>query len=502
MALTLPTYDEIVQSLADALVRGLQARVNGQPVLPNVSAGTANRALIEAVALIADALYGKLELTDQGLRLRTATGEDLDDLVALLGVVRTAGTAATVPVKMARQTVTGSDVIIPTGIRVLARDSTGAPSIVFLTIQDPARPAGQAGIIAGGSAAGWVFAQAQLTGAASNVAAGQIAQLGDPIAGVDTVANPAVGTPPAPTVTPTGGASTTYQYRIVANGVTGQTVPSDIGQTTVGPTVLDGTHYNDLAWPAVVDAVSYALLRNIGTVLAPVWAYLTTVSGLTYRDTGGATPDTTYAVPTANTTNAATGGTDDEGDTALRKRAPDALAVAARATDDAIKGAVAAVSGVARVFTVDAVVGGTPPPGTFQLRYTTTSGGALSTSGQAALAAIVGQVKALGVVPDLARLVPVPVAVAYTVTKAAGVTDGSSLVPAINAAIITYLAGLDLGAPVRFSQVVAAILSVSGTGAVTALTLTPQGGSPYSFADVPGVAGTLYQAGAITATVM
>jgi len=498
---TYPSYDSIVASLTDALVRGVSVTVNGAPVLVNVSQGTVNLTLIQLIALVADALYGKLQLTDQGLRLRTATGSDLEDLIALLGVVRAVGLLASVPVKMSRRTVTGSAVIIPVGIRVLARDSTGALSIVFLTLQSPLMPLGQAGTIAGGSADGWVFATAVVAGSAGNIAAGQIIQLGDPIVGVDTASNPGVGTPGAPSVTPTLGASTTYQYQVVANGVTGQTLPSALGQTTTGPGVLDGAHYNDLAWTAVSDAASYVILRNIGIPSVPTWAYLATTSALTYRDNGAALPDATYAVPASNTTNAGSGGADAEGDIPLRQRAPQALAVAARATRDAVVGAVAAISGVARVFAIDAVVGGTPPPGSFQLRYTTTSGAALSVGGQAFLLTEVARVKGLGIAPDIARLIPVPVAIAYAVSKAPGVADGSTLVPPINAAITAYMNTLSLTAPVRFSQVVAAILSVPGAAAVTALTMTPQAGGTYTFADVPYYIGTLYGVGALTATV-
>lgn len=501
MTATYPSYDQIVASLTDALVRGVSVSVNGTPVLVNVSQGTVNLTLIQLIALIADALYGKLQLTDQGLRLRTATGSDLDDLVALLGVLRAVGLLASVPVKMSRRTVTGNAVIIPVAIRVLARDSTGTPSIVFLTMQSPLLPLGQAGTIAGGSADGWVFVQAVVAGSAGNIAAGQIIQLGDPIVGVDTASNPGVGTPGAPSVTPTLGASTTYQYQVVANGVTGQTLPSALGQTAVGAGVLDSTHYNDLAWTAVPDAASYDILRNIGIVSVPTWAYLATTAGLTYRDNGTALPTATYAVPASNTTNAGSGGADAEGDIPLRQRAPQALAVAARATLAAVQAAVQAISGVARVFIVDAVAGGTPAPGSFQLRYTTTSGTPLSAGGQAFLQNTVATVKGAGITPDIARLIPVPVAVAYAVNKAPGVADGSTLVPPINAAITAYMNTLALSAPVRFSQVVAAILSVPGAAAVTALTMTPQAGSTYSFADVPYTVGTLYGVGALTATI-
>ena len=88
--------------------------------------------------------------------------------------------------------------------------------------------------------------------------------------------------------------TTAYTYYIVARNANGATVPSPAGTTATGNAVLSATNYNALSWAAVLNAVSYDVLK--GTT-ATLLANVTTTS---LNDTGQATG--AYTPNTANTT--------------------------------------------------------------------------------------------------------------------------------------------------------------------------------------------------------
>ena len=73
-----------------------------------------------------------------------------------------------------------------------------------------------------------------------------------------------IPTPATPTVTPTGGASGSYSYIVVATGVPGGFAPSAAGSTAAGPTTLSATAYNTINWTAVANATGYIIYRSAG----------------------------------------------------------------------------------------------------------------------------------------------------------------------------------------------------------------------------------------------
>lgn len=510
MAVTIPAFADLRAVAVAALQSSLQATVAGQRVPPDTDAGSVLGALCDGLALLLLAFYRQLAATQSALTLATAAGSDLEALVALLGVVRAPGAQALVPVKFSGGP-SGSDIPIPVGRRVLAYDAGGTPTLTFVTVQDatPGVPVGQAGIILAGQTAGWAWVQAALVGVAGNLAAGQIAQVGDPIPGVLAASNPQVAVPTAPTVTNVGTTgSTTYQYALVAHGLTGSTPLSPLGQTTTGNATLTGGNYNALTWTPPADAASIDVLKNTSSPGSPVWELLTTLAGTatSYHDTGAATP-TAYALSTLNTTNTGTGGTDAETDTALRARAPQALAVAAKSTVAAVTAAVAGISGVTRVFLVDAVVGGGgPDPGTFEVLVVGSSN-PLPSPTQTAISTVIAATEAAGIVGSWSQLTPTPTDIAYTVHFPAGTAVPSTLVPAINAALITAMEALPLSGGVSLlllGGVIGALVTPLG-GTITSLVLTvgmTSYGTGEADQDVPGVDGTLYGPGIITATVV
>jgi hypothetical protein len=71
-------------------------------------------------------------------------------------------------------------------------------------------------------------------------------------------------TSPTPVVTPTGGAATTQSYTVVSFNANGDTSASATGTTAVGPTTLDGTHFNTITWALATGATGYRVIRTVG----------------------------------------------------------------------------------------------------------------------------------------------------------------------------------------------------------------------------------------------
>lgn len=71
-------------------------------------------------------------------------------------------------------------------------------------------------------------------------------------------------TSPTPVVTPTGGAAATQSYQVVSVNLNGDTTVSTTGTTAVGPTTLDGTHFNTISWTLATGATGYRVLRTVG----------------------------------------------------------------------------------------------------------------------------------------------------------------------------------------------------------------------------------------------
>lgn len=98
--------------------------------------------------------------------------------------------------------------------------------------------------------------------------------------------------PAAPTVTPTGGATTNYTYYVVAVNAHGDSLPGATTSITTGPTTLDATHFNTVGWAAVPGASSYKIIRSVG---GPSQGLITTVTAnnpntgtYSYQDQGAA----------------------------------------------------------------------------------------------------------------------------------------------------------------------------------------------------------------------
>lgn len=119
-----------------------------------------------------------------------------------------------------------------------------------------------------------------------------------------TVEYAALGTPSAPSAAETGltGTNYTYYYRISGNNDVGESTAS-VADTQQVSTLRDSwtaaTQYVTLTWSALAGALSYNVY---GGTVAGEEQYITTVTGLTYRDDGTLPLNTFKRAPVGNST--------------------------------------------------------------------------------------------------------------------------------------------------------------------------------------------------------
>jgi uncharacterized phage protein gp47/JayE len=228
----------------------------------------------------------------------------------------------------------------------------------------------------------------------------------------------------------------------------------------------------------------------------------------TASDQGAAIlPRQSYSLPTVNDTNVGVGGEDAETDDEFRARIPRAFAASETGTAAAVRAAVEAVPGISYVFVEDAVLGGSPPPGTFTVHVVGITD-PLDSATDALVRAAVLDNKAVSAAPTpdtYVTLAPVAVNVAYTITPESGVS-AAALVPAVDTAILAYFATLELAGTIYVTDLTSAIKAVDGVENVPTITLTPQGGPfvgiPFDLANIVGTPGVLYRAGTRTPTIV
>jgi uncharacterized phage protein gp47/JayE len=149
------------------------------PLLTDRNTGSVTRLLAESFAREYAVLSRQLESVYEAGFIGTATGRDLDQLVALVGVDRLTRTAAVGTVVFARSSPAPADITIPPGTRV---STTDAPQASFET--DETR------VIRRGTLSVEAPVRALVNGAAGVVAPRTITVIDRPIFGVEQVWNP------------------------------------------------------------------------------------------------------------------------------------------------------------------------------------------------------------------------------------------------------------------------------------------------------------------------
>ncbi len=181
-----------------------------------------------------------LEATYYTAYIDTAQAASLDRVVAGLNIERNPATRARGDVTFSRST-TGSTLVIPAGTRVSTPDG-----IIFSTLEQTLMPADALSLT--------IEVLADLPGAAGNVAASRIRNIISPVAGIETVINPAAMTGGADTETDAALRARAKLYApdarataaairsalLDVDGVTGATIAEDLNGNTVIAVVTGG----------------------------------------------------------------------------------------------------------------------------------------------------------------------------------------------------------------------------------------------------------------------
>ena len=97
----------------------------------DVNPGSVLRTLVEALSLEIEALYTELQTVYNGTRIDTATADDLDNLGALLGITRKAGTVSSGNITFIRNAPAGADFTIAANSIIATQPNTGETQLTF-----------------------------------------------------------------------------------------------------------------------------------------------------------------------------------------------------------------------------------------------------------------------------------------------------------------------------------------------------------------------------------
>ncbi|SEA37624.1 Baseplate J-like protein [Thiothrix caldifontis] len=148
------------------------------PLLTDRSPGSVTRLLAESIGREYAVLSGQLEKVYQAGFLDTATGRDLDNLVALVGLTRKSRSVAGGTVTFSRRTPAPADITIAVGTRLSTHD---VPAATFETTATATLQRGRLSVD--------VPVQALVGGSSGVVLAGSIVAVNRPVLGIDTVTN-------------------------------------------------------------------------------------------------------------------------------------------------------------------------------------------------------------------------------------------------------------------------------------------------------------------------
>jgi hypothetical protein len=149
------------------------------PLLSDRNVGSVTRLLAESFAREYAVVSRQLEAVYRAGFLDTASGRDLEQVVALLGLTRRSRTFAVGTVVFSRSTPAGADVFVPEGTRLSTAD---APPVTFETAADCTLHRGDLSVE--------VAVRATVSGAAGVVSARAVTVIHRPILGIEAAENP------------------------------------------------------------------------------------------------------------------------------------------------------------------------------------------------------------------------------------------------------------------------------------------------------------------------
>ena len=173
MAITIREFETMV---ADTLSRIINSGVG----IDNTSTGSVVRTLVEAIMAENDIQWYELSEIYKNMNIDTATGEDLDNLVKIVGVVRNGATAATTTLTFSTTEASVSDIIIPYNQICSTQQDHNGVVYSFKTTEEATLVAGETSVTVPAvcTEAGSLF-----------VPANTVVIMDSPIIGIDSVTN-------------------------------------------------------------------------------------------------------------------------------------------------------------------------------------------------------------------------------------------------------------------------------------------------------------------------
>lgn len=127
----------------ETMVADTLNRITGSSIITNINVGSVIRTLIEAILSEVDLQYYQIYQLYQSMNIDTATSNDLDRLIKILGIVRNSATKCTANIIFGRSSASVSDILIPINTIVGTRmDANGLVTEFVVSVDGAKLPAG------------------------------------------------------------------------------------------------------------------------------------------------------------------------------------------------------------------------------------------------------------------------------------------------------------------------------------------------------------------------
>lgn len=128
----------------DTMVNDVLRRITNSTKISNINPGSVMRTIAEAILAEQDIQYYQIDQIFKGMDIDTATGNDLDRLVKILGVVRKSAVPCVATLTFGRSEASDTDIMIPTGSKVSTyADQNGMVTEFMVTQSGASLPAGK-----------------------------------------------------------------------------------------------------------------------------------------------------------------------------------------------------------------------------------------------------------------------------------------------------------------------------------------------------------------------
>ena len=128
----------------ETMVNDVLRRITNSTKISNINPGSVIRTIAEAILAEQDIQYYQIDQIFKGMDIDTATGEDLDRLVKILGIVRKSAVPCIASLTFGRSEASDTNIMIPAGAKVSTyADQDGAVTEFVVTQSGAYLPAGE-----------------------------------------------------------------------------------------------------------------------------------------------------------------------------------------------------------------------------------------------------------------------------------------------------------------------------------------------------------------------